>query len=124
MKVAVTGELDLNQKEQQILDLTAAIGPFNATFAHCGYSEDGVYPGVEIPINPNADPPGWGPLGPPGAGQLAWAHVCVLYQQSHHGQQKENPTLDCLDQSPLNLHHGNKFHHDIAELLLDNLVLS
>eukprot|EP00536_Pseudo-nitzschia_multiseries_P001434 jgi/Psemu1/3350/gm1.3350_g len=47
---------------------SAAIGPFDATFAHCEYSEDGIYPGVEIPINPNADPPGWGPLGPPGAG--------------------------------------------------------
>eukprot|EP00536_Pseudo-nitzschia_multiseries_P010861 jgi/Psemu1/27275/gm1.27275_g len=54
-------------KEQQILDSVAAIGLFDATFAHCGYSEDGVYPGVEIPINPNADPPGWGPLCPPGA---------------------------------------------------------
>eukprot|EP00536_Pseudo-nitzschia_multiseries_P018113 jgi/Psemu1/54190/gm1.54190_g len=68
MKVSVTGELDLNQMEQQILVSAAAIGPFNATFAHCRYSEDGVYPGVEIPINLNADPPGWGPLGPPGAG--------------------------------------------------------
>eukprot|EP00536_Pseudo-nitzschia_multiseries_P017123 jgi/Psemu1/49423/gm1.49423_g len=68
MKVNVTGELDLNQLEQQILVSAAAIGPFDATFAHCGYSEDGVYPSVEIPINPNADPPGWGPLGPLGAG--------------------------------------------------------
>eukprot|EP00536_Pseudo-nitzschia_multiseries_P013074 jgi/Psemu1/34048/gm1.34048_g len=66
--VNMTGELDLNQMEQQILDLAAAIGPFDATFAHCGYSRDGVYPSIEIPINPNTDPPGWGPLGPPGAG--------------------------------------------------------
>eukprot|EP00536_Pseudo-nitzschia_multiseries_P007271 jgi/Psemu1/17435/gm1.17435_g len=44
MKVNVAGELDLNQIEQQILDLAAAIGPFDAMFAHCGYSEDGVYP--------------------------------------------------------------------------------
>eukprot|EP00536_Pseudo-nitzschia_multiseries_P003337 jgi/Psemu1/7534/gm1.7534_g len=50
MKVNVLEELDLNQMEQHILDLAAAIGPFNATFANCGYSEDG------------------GPLGPPGAG--------------------------------------------------------
>eukprot|EP00536_Pseudo-nitzschia_multiseries_P018238 jgi/Psemu1/54711/gm1.54711_g len=68
MKVTVTGELDLNQMEQQILDSAATIGPFDAMFAHCGYSEDGVYPGVEIRIDPNADPPGWGPLAPPGAG--------------------------------------------------------
>eukprot|EP00536_Pseudo-nitzschia_multiseries_P003255 jgi/Psemu1/7276/gm1.7276_g len=67
MKVNVTGELDLNQLEQQILVSVAAISPFDAMFAHCGYSEDGVYPGAEIPINLNADPPGWRPLGPPGA---------------------------------------------------------
>eukprot|EP00536_Pseudo-nitzschia_multiseries_P013481 jgi/Psemu1/35288/gm1.35288_g len=68
MKVKVMGELDLDQMEQQILNSAAAIGPFDATFAHCGYSEDGLYPGVEIlPINPNSNPPGWGPLGPPGA---------------------------------------------------------
>eukprot|EP00536_Pseudo-nitzschia_multiseries_P017840 jgi/Psemu1/52817/gm1.52817_g len=67
MKVNVTGESDLNQMEQQILDMAAAIGSFDATFTHCGYSEDGVYPSVEIPINPNANPPGWGPLGTPGA---------------------------------------------------------
>eukprot|EP00536_Pseudo-nitzschia_multiseries_P008202 jgi/Psemu1/19879/gm1.19879_g len=75
MKVNVTGELDLNQMEQQILVLAAAIGPFDAAFAHCGYSEDGVYPSVEIPINPNTNPPDWGPLGPPGVGKLAWAYV-------------------------------------------------
>eukprot|EP00536_Pseudo-nitzschia_multiseries_P012713 jgi/Psemu1/32895/gm1.32895_g len=68
MKVNVTGKLGFNQMEQQILDLEAAIGRFDATFAHCGCSEDCIHPGVEVPINPNASPPGWGLLGPPGAG--------------------------------------------------------
>eukprot|EP00536_Pseudo-nitzschia_multiseries_P014459 jgi/Psemu1/38787/gm1.38787_g len=66
-KVKVTVELDLNQMEQQILDSGAAIGPFDATFVHGGYNKDGVYPDAEIPINLHASPPGWGPLGPPGA---------------------------------------------------------
>mmetsp|Transcript_14842 Transcript_14842/g.34376 ORF Transcript_14842/g.34376 Transcript_14842/m.34376 type:complete len:87 (-) Transcript_14842:365-625(-) len=36
-----------------------------ATFAHCGCSEDGTYKGVLTVDNPDADPPGWEPLGPP-----------------------------------------------------------
>eukprot|EP00536_Pseudo-nitzschia_multiseries_P006922 jgi/Psemu1/16454/gm1.16454_g len=67
MKVNVIGELDLNQMEQQILYSAAATGPFDATFAHFGYSEDGVSPGFDISMNPNADPHGWESLGPPGA---------------------------------------------------------
>ena len=65
MKINVTGQLDLDQLEQQILVSAGAIGPFDATFAHCGYSEDGTYEGVDTIDNPDADPPGWGPLGPP-----------------------------------------------------------
>ena len=49
----------------QILESAAAIGPFDPAFAHCGYSEDGTYEGIDTVDNPDADPPGWGPLGAP-----------------------------------------------------------
>eukprot|EP00536_Pseudo-nitzschia_multiseries_P002417 jgi/Psemu1/5477/gm1.5477_g len=99
MKVTVTGELDLNQMEQQILDSAAAIGPFDAMFAHCGYSEDGVYP------------------------LLRYQSMRMLILLDGDPLPKENPSLNRPDQS-LNLHPDDDFHHNIAELLLDILFLS
>ena len=57
LKINTRGELDLVDLEQQIYRAAGAIGPFDGTFAHCGYSEDGTYPGVVIPDPPQV--PEW-----------------------------------------------------------------
>eukprot|EP00536_Pseudo-nitzschia_multiseries_P003642 jgi/Psemu1/8222/gm1.8222_g len=51
---------------QQIIQAAAANGPFNNAFTHCGYSEDGAYPGVNLPDPPQALV-GWELLGLPNA---------------------------------------------------------
>jgi len=58
LKINTQRELvDLVDLEQQIYRAAGAIGPFDGTFAHCGYSEDGTYPDVVIPDPPQV--PQW-----------------------------------------------------------------
>eukprot|EP00536_Pseudo-nitzschia_multiseries_P011229 jgi/Psemu1/28266/gm1.28266_g len=54
LKINTRGPVDLDDIEQQIIQAAAGIGPFNNTFAHCGYSENGTYPGVNLPDPPQA----------------------------------------------------------------------
>ena len=36
-------QMSLDEFEQEIIEAAARIGPFDSTFEHCGYSEDGLY---------------------------------------------------------------------------------
>eukprot|EP00536_Pseudo-nitzschia_multiseries_P009039 jgi/Psemu1/22187/gm1.22187_g len=85
LKINTREPVDLDDIEQHIIQAAAAaaaaIGAFNSTSAHCGYSQDGTYPGINLPdplqapdwqflgLPSNADPqqaPDWELLGLPG----------------------------------------------------------
>ena len=43
MQYNTEGKMNLDQMEAAIIDSSARIGPFDSTFEHCGYSENGLY---------------------------------------------------------------------------------
>ena len=43
MRYNTQRQMSLDQFEQEIINASARIGPFDSTFEHCGYSVDGYY---------------------------------------------------------------------------------
>ena len=43
MQYNTEDKINLDQMEAAIMDSLARIGPFDSTFEHCGYSENGLY---------------------------------------------------------------------------------